>query len=182
MCTANDSKYWLLVFYQTLSTTIKVSLLNFENNKYALYRKPKPRTTVKQISKFLEKASGNAVDKSVEMFSDSQTKINEDYNEKLEIYGSIYRSRSLIASMSLNNRRVQKSIESYERVMATGEPDSYLRTTLDWLEIHALFVWEVIWGAVATLLSMIFTLVVQLVVTVAVTALIFWLIWWFIML
>lgn len=145
--------------------------------KLVTYRKPKLGNTAKQVSTSLLSSSSNAANKAIQGLAKHQSDTNDTNNRYINIMEAQQDINFILARSHLMVRRMSRSNQEHERLVATGKPDGYIRIAFGWMVDHSLFVLDLIWGVIQPILLILFMLIMRIVLIIVFTALGFYILY-----
>lgn len=131
--------------------------------KLITYRKPKFQTTAKQVSKSLLNTSTRATHKTFQALAKYQSETNETNHRYINIMEAQQSINFILARSRLMVRRMSRSNQEHQRLVATGKEDGYIRIASGWLVDHLLFVLSLIWGVIQPIVLILVMLIMRIV-------------------
>ena len=86
----------------------------------------------------------------------------------------------LLADSGFTVRRLDSANQAHARFVATGKEDGFMRTAYDWVIDCLLFMLDLIWGFIRTVIIFLLLLLFRVVAIIAITTAAFYLIYKFI--
>ena len=83
-----------------------------------------------------------------------------------------------LASMSLSNRRLDRSSDSVRRLINTGKGHSIFEIAVGWLVDHALHLWCLLWGLIWSIVSSLLMTIFSVLLVIMFNVIFFYTIFW----
>ena len=103
--------------------------------KHITYRKPKLTTTAKQVSTSLLNSSSNVANKAIQGLAAHQSDTNNTNNRYINIMEAQQDINFILARSHLMVRRMTRSNQEHQRLVATGKEDGYIRVAWGWIAL-----------------------------------------------
>ena len=152
-------------------------IANIKPKKPNIYRQPKVTESANQVSKSLLNTSHSAAHKTFQVLARHQSETNETNNRYINIMEAQQDINFILAGSHLMVRRMSRSNQEHERLVASGKEDGYIRIAFGWMVDHSLFVLDLIWGVIQPILLILFMLIMRIVLIIVFTALGFYILY-----
>lgn len=141
------------------------------------YRKTKLAATAKQVSKSLLKTSTCLSHTAFRSLAKHQSETNEINNRYINIMEAQQSINFILARSRLMVRRMTRSNQEHQRLVATGKEDGYIRVAWGWLIDHLLFLLSLIWGVIQPIVLILVMLIMRIVLITVFTLLGFYILY-----
>lgn len=145
--------------------------------KHTTYRKPNLHATANQVSKSLLNTSTSISHKAFRGLARHQSETNEINNRYINIMEAQQSINFILAQSRLMVRRMTRSNQEHQRLVATGKEDGYIRVAWGWFIDHLLFVLSLIWGVIQPIVLILVMLIMRIVLITVFTFLGFYILY-----